>query len=230
MQNPDGPVATFAAAAVDYPHWNKMLLDGLSEQVINREAHDQPATIGQAVTAMRAHLAGQPIDPVTWVALNRVDGSKAPWDQQRRGHLQMYSLFGDPATRWPMQFSEMELKAPASAQPGRTLRLEGRLADAKLANASLTAEVRRGWSSLAGEGIVGPSTGDLVLARAEGAAAGGRFRIELKLPGEVAAGTGRPHLVATVWARGSANAQAIAARRIELKDTTAESSGTQEDR
>ncbi|HUX15557.1 MAG TPA: C25 family cysteine peptidase [Phycisphaerae bacterium] len=219
MRNPDGPVATFAAAQVSHPYCNKMLLEGLAHSMLNGAAPERPLTVGRVVAHMHKALATADYSRFLWAALNQADGTDHTFDEQRRGHLQMYSLFGDPATRWPTRTTAMKLSAPTVTRAGATLRLTGELVDANLADARLVVSIRQDWTALTAGGTVGPSTEDLQVAGCEARVENGRFEVELPLPARLRPAGLEAHLVARVWAIGADGAQAVAARCIELRDT-----------
>ncbi len=220
MRNPDGPVATFGAAQISYPQWNRLLAEGLERWFFN--ARPAPVRLADAIDGMRASLAEGRLDPVTLAALNLVVGSGQDLPAQRRGHLEMYSLFGDPATRLPWRLEELTLSGPERAAPGGAVRLTGRVGDARLNGAAVRWLVRRQFAAIP------PSPGPAETPEARYARAGrvtlvegratvrdGRFEADLRLPPDLAG----KFVVARAWAVGGNGIQAVGTCRIELSGT-----------
>jgi hypothetical protein len=87
-----------------------------------------PERLGAAWLALLDGLANGPIDPVTYALLDRVDGDPGvPQAAQRREHVEMFVLLGDPALRLPDLPADVALKSPDPVRPGTALAVEGTL-------------------------------------------------------------------------------------------------------
>jgi len=232
MRNKDGPVATFGAAQVSYPQWNKLLAEGLEKNFFNARPASSGSRAGEhspmerdgrladVIDGMRRNLAVGRLDLITLVALNLADGSNQDYPAQRKGQLQMYSLFGDPATRLPWRLTGLTLTGPERAAAGQAVRLAGWLADRTLDGATVQVLIRRQALPIP-PGPPGESdqarhqrVNRLVLVTAQAVVAGDRFEVELRLPASVESKA----VIARAWAVSKAGRQAIGSCRIELSE------------
>ncbi len=137
----------------------------------------------------------------TFYALDQVDGShgKSSLEEQRREHLEMWTLLGDPALRMPAPAKTIQLECSPTVAPGQELTVNGRLPDSiKTANVRLTLE--RPLASPPTGLVAVPSdpkqmadairanherANNLVLATQTVDANNGRFTATLKVPEDV---------------------------------------------
>jgi hypothetical protein len=120
-----GPVAVVAATRVTMPYGNAVFGCELLRSCFG----DQPATLGDLwKLAQRRTLAESPDDPLR-KSLDALAGglSPPPVDlvAERREHVQMYQLFGDPLLR--LQYPrDLQLTTTSEATSGEKLVIEGR--------------------------------------------------------------------------------------------------------
>ena len=95
-----------------------------------------PARLADYWLAVQNGLAEGEIDATTFGLLDMADGTggKTPLPVQRREHLEMWTLLGDPALRLPLLPLSISLKASSLGSPGWRIHVEGRLPE-KLAGA-----------------------------------------------------------------------------------------------
>ncbi len=126
MRSPGGPVAVIGSHGESYGAIGQLALDGLL-LALNRET--PPQRLGEYWLATKAGIARSPLDALTFWLYDQADGSRGrtTLEQQRREHLEMWLLLGDPALKLDVPNSRIELRADASARPGESLRLSGTL-------------------------------------------------------------------------------------------------------
>jgi Peptidase family C25 len=125
-RNPNGPVAVIGSHGESYSVAGLLALDGLLGCW-----HDvkPPARLADYWMAVQTGLARGPVDSFTFFALDQVDGShgKSSLDEQRREHLEMWTLLGDPALRMPAPAAAIQLESSATAAPGKEMSVSGTL-------------------------------------------------------------------------------------------------------
>lgn len=111
MRNPRGPVAVVGAHGASYGAMGKLAFEGLLPILASAEP---PRRLGDWWRAVQDGLVRGSITPFAFMLYDRADGSrgKVPLAVQRREHLEMWTLQGDPALRLP---------AGPAAWPGVTL-------------------------------------------------------------------------------------------------------------
>ena len=110
--NPGGPVAAFAATRVSHPYANMLY----GQAVIDVMLNDQPATVGEGLSAVRRQLASS--SSLIGEALTKVDTGAL-----KREHAALYLLFGDPATR--LRYPQpLALTVARERAPGAELRVD----------------------------------------------------------------------------------------------------------
>jgi hypothetical protein len=112
-RNPNGPVAVIGAAAESYSTAGLLAFEGLLGRL---RAGELPRLADYWLAVERALLEG-PLDPLTFLVLDNADGSRGRISlaDQRREHVQMWTLLGDPALRMPPPALPIELNADVSA-------------------------------------------------------------------------------------------------------------------
>ena len=126
MRSAGGPVAVIGSHGESYGAIGQLALDGLLV-ALNRET--PPQRLGEYWLATKAGIARSPLDALTFWLYDQADGSRGrtSLEQQRREHLEMWLLLGDPALKLDVPNSRIELRADATARPGETVRLSGTL-------------------------------------------------------------------------------------------------------
>jgi hypothetical protein len=101
MRQPNGPAAVIGATAESYSAPGLLAADGLLQCL--RET-PFPTRLADYWLAVQAGLAEGPIDTFTFNLYDQADGTKGavPLEVQRREHLEMWMLLGDPALRLPV--------------------------------------------------------------------------------------------------------------------------------
>jgi hypothetical protein len=75
---------------------------------------------------MKGRLTREPINPLLYFALDKVDGDpKTPQAEQRREPQEMFMLFGDPALRLPGFEHRLEVNVAGDVKPGATIEVAG---------------------------------------------------------------------------------------------------------
>jgi hypothetical protein len=110
-----------------------------------------PERLGEAWLALKDGLARGKIDPFTFALLDGVDGdSNIPQADQRREHLEMFVLLGDPALKLPQLPTDVKLSLVGDAEKyigaGQTLVVMGE-APSRLEGAKVRLTLERPPSS-----------------------------------------------------------------------------------
>ncbi len=126
IRNAKGPVAVVGAFGESYGALGKLALEGLLP-ILSSAA--PPGRLGEWWLAIKAGLAHGEISKFKFMLYDRADGSggKVPLDVQRREHLEMWMLLGDPALRLPLAPPTLALTVKGDASPGGTIEIEGTL-------------------------------------------------------------------------------------------------------
>ena len=142
-----------------------------------------------------------PVDSFTFFALDQVDGShgKSSLDEQRREHLEMWTLMGDPALRMPTPAAPIQLESSAAVTPGKEISVSGALPPSiNSATVRLTLErplgsVPIGLASVPSDPQQAQAViranheraNNLVLDAQTVEASGGHFTAQIKTPAEI---------------------------------------------
>jgi hypothetical protein len=100
MRAPGGPAAVIGASGLSYSTIGYLAGKGLL--ACTREK-DGPPTLGEWWTTIQGAIAREPMAPLTFAIFDHIDGSSGRTNlaRQRKEHLEMWSLLGDPAMRMP---------------------------------------------------------------------------------------------------------------------------------
>jgi hypothetical protein len=117
MRNPHGPTAAIGAYGESYAAFGYLALEGLFDCL---QRDDPPSTLGEYWLAMQASMARGRIDPIMFWVLDQADGTngQVPLAAQRPEHVEMWTLFGDPALRLPIEPSTLRLNVKGDVRPG----------------------------------------------------------------------------------------------------------------
>jgi len=128
MRNPAGPVAIVGATGETYSMAGLLAVKGLLACV--REP-PFPSRLGDYWLGVGAGLARGKLDEATFALLDLADGSggKVPLAIQRREHLEMWMLLGDPALRMPVMPQDVSLRVTGPIGAGQQLAVSGLLPD-----------------------------------------------------------------------------------------------------
>lgn len=144
MRNPRGPVATLGSHGICFAAMVQLAADGFVEKFF---AEKPPERLGTCWLGLKAGLARGAINPVTFALLDAVDGdSNIPLETQRREHIEMFHLLGDPALKLPTIPRSLMLKAAEEVEAGTKIVIEG-TAPAKLEGAEVRVTLERPLAS-----------------------------------------------------------------------------------
>jgi hypothetical protein len=124
-----GPVAVYGGSRVTMPY--AMAVMGTA--MMGEYFHHQPATLGEAVLSAKRRTMARLDDPEHPVGINRVlldmvaalvSPNKDQLIEERREHLHLFNLLGDPMLRLTHP-QPIALDAPHEATSGQTIRLSG---------------------------------------------------------------------------------------------------------
>jgi hypothetical protein len=197
IRNPGGPVAVIGAQGESYGAMGQLAADGLLE-CLGRE--DPPARLADYWLAVKGGLAGGKMDDFVFFLYDQGDGSRGrvAMDEQRKEHLEMWTLLGDPALRLPLCRPSIRLESATPAAPGGTVEVTGTLPPA-FVRAVVRVTLERpvgsktlGLEALPEDAAKAPAVmaanheraNSVVLVTAEVKPADGRFRCTLKVPAE----------------------------------------------
>lgn len=221
MRNPGGPAAVIGACAESYSAPGLLAIDGLLGCCV---APPFPVRLADYWLAVQAGLAKGPIDEGAFSLYDRFDGSggKVPLSVQRREHLEMWTLLGDPALRLPVVPMDIRLEPASPATAGKQLKVQGILPD-RLKGAIVHVSIERPPGSKPDHMEKLPDTSpehasareqtatenhrkanDVVMASVDAKSTQTRFECSLDLPSALA----WPKLVVRAYA-ANANAEAL---------------------
>jgi hypothetical protein len=128
MRNPAGPVAVMGATGDSHGVAGKLAAEGFLACV--REP-PFPSRLGDYWLGVAAGLARGKMDEGMFALLDMADGSggKMPLATQRREHLEMWLLLGDPALRMPVPPVAISIQAPQTISAGQKAEVSGLLPD-----------------------------------------------------------------------------------------------------
>ncbi|MBL8792480.1 MAG: hypothetical protein JNM56_01105, partial [Planctomycetia bacterium] len=87
-----------------------------------------PERVADVYLKVKHGIAHGKIDALSYRLLDAADGdSKIPQDEQRREHLEMFLLLGDPALRLPRIAHEIKLSTVSTPTPGAPIAVQGEL-------------------------------------------------------------------------------------------------------
>lgn len=126
LRNPRGPVAVIGSEEICYAAMAMLIDEGLLTYL---PAPGVTVRLGDLWLALQHHLADAPLNPLLYRALDAVDGDpNTPQADQRREHLEMFMLLGDPALRLPTPNAALTVEVSGVATPGGTLQVRVPLA------------------------------------------------------------------------------------------------------
>ena len=198
IRNAHGPAAVVGSQGICFAAMVRLASEGFADSML---AARPPECLGTAWLALLDGLANGSMDPISYALLDHVDGDpRTPQATQRREHLEMFVLLGDPASRLPDLPADVALRDPGPITPGATLVIEGTL-PRRLAGARVRVTLERTAGSTPADLEALPNeAGDLrdrvmranheranrfFLAEAEAEATGRAFAASLKVPDNV---------------------------------------------
>jgi len=147
MRNPNGPASCIGAYGESYAAHGQLAIDALVREL----GTDSPPTrLRDYWLSVQRGIGSGTIDPLRFWLYDQADGShgKVPLMQQRLEHLEMWTLFGDPAMQIPIIIPSLKLDVKGAATGSNkivlTCAVPGEVSDAK---AIITYVVKRSKSS-----------------------------------------------------------------------------------
>ena len=129
LRTPGGPVAVYGGSRVTMPYAMAVMGTTMMDEYFK----NRPATLGEAILAAKRRMM-QPLDesdPLKDANRLLLDGvasimspSRELLDEERREHLHLFNLLGDPMLRLAHP-AEIKLEAPREAVPGEKLQIAG---------------------------------------------------------------------------------------------------------
>ncbi len=128
MRNPDGPAAVMGACGESYSAPGLLAIDGFLGCC---STPPFPSRVADYWMAVQTGLANGPIDQGAFALYDQFDGSggKVPLSIQRREHLEMWLLLGDPALHLPVMPLDIVLEPVVSIAAGKRVTVQGTLPD-----------------------------------------------------------------------------------------------------
>jgi hypothetical protein len=144
FRNPDGPVAVLGSHGICFAAMVQLAAEGAMASLLGARP---PERLAEAWLALEKGLASGKIDDLSYKLLDSVDGdAKIPQATQRREHLEMFVLLGDPALRLPVLPADVRLETDGELAAGKTLTVKGEV-PARLAGAAVRVTVERSLTS-----------------------------------------------------------------------------------
>jgi hypothetical protein len=199
MRNPNGPVAVIGATGESYSAAGELAVEGL---LVCLKQPPFPVRLGDYWLAVATGIAHGEMDETTFALLDMADGSggKMPLASQRREHLEMWLLLGDPALRMPVVPTDISIQPPQAISPDKDIEIRGQL-PVRLKDATVRLSLQRPLTSKpASQAEIPPNSSEnrqareqafvarhqsansLMLTTAETKAAGDHFTMSLKAP------------------------------------------------
>jgi hypothetical protein len=126
MRNPAGPVAVIGACGESYSAPGLLAIDGFLQCCTNPPF---PSRLADYWLSVQTGLARGQMDEGVFALYDQFDGSggKVPLPVQRREHLEMWMLLGDPALHLPIVPMDIVLDSTSAVIPGKKVTLAGTL-------------------------------------------------------------------------------------------------------
>ena len=129
------------ATGEDYSAPGMLALEGLKQALAKPPF---PSRLGEYWLAVQAGLAEAPMEDLIFRLLDQIDDykGKVPLSVQRREHLEMWLLLGDPALRLPISPLDVTLQSPGPVFAGKQIAVSGTL-PGRLAGAAVHVTLER---------------------------------------------------------------------------------------
>jgi hypothetical protein len=194
VRNPNGPVAALGSHGICFAGMVELAADGLFDGLFGARP---PERLGDAWLRLKENLGRGKVDPLLFRVLDAVDGDgRIPLADQRREHVEMFVLLGDPALKLPVLPADVRLSVADAVVAGKRIAVRGEV-PARLAGAAVRLTLERPASSVPADLKPLPADGPerdrvmlanheranrFVLASAEAAVREGRFEATLEVP------------------------------------------------
>jgi hypothetical protein len=125
VRSPKGPVAVIGPMGESYAFAGKLAFDAL---MTDFETPDGPPTLGALFNHVKEGVASGQINAFTFRLYDQADGThgKVPLADQRKEHVEMWTLLGDPAMRLPAPAPRIALDS-VTLIPGKIATVTGTL-------------------------------------------------------------------------------------------------------
>jgi hypothetical protein len=145
MRNPRGPVAVIGSHGICFAAMVHLAGDGLFDGLLKGKP---PERLGACWRKVQEGVAKGSINPFTFRLLDAVDGDgDIPEATQRREHLEMFMLLGDPALKMPVLPGNVKLSTSGVVRAGQHLTITGEV-PGQLEGAKVRLTLERPLSSL----------------------------------------------------------------------------------
>jgi hypothetical protein len=146
IRNAGGPAAVIGASGESWAAPGQLAMDGLLRCCAKPPF---PTRLADYWLSVQAGLARGEIEEVMFKLFDQFDGSqgRVSLPVQRREHLEMWMLLGDPALHLPLVPSDISMEVPATISPGGSLTVKGSV-PANLAGAVVRVTLERPINSL----------------------------------------------------------------------------------
>ncbi|MCA9178934.1 MAG: hypothetical protein KDB14_30935 [Planctomycetales bacterium] len=110
IRGPRGPAAVIGAHGESYAVAGRLAMDGLNRHFSSAAP---PRELGAYFLAVQKGIASGPISNLTFFLFDQGDGSRGQTSlaEQRKEHLEMWTLLGDPAMRLPLTPARLKVSA-----------------------------------------------------------------------------------------------------------------------
>ena len=124
IRNPHGPAAVMGGATISNAIFGQV---GFDQMMTCLSQAAPPRRLGRYWQAVQEGITCKPINPFMFKLYDNADGSggKVPLAEQRKEHLEMWSLLGDPAMLIPMSTQRIEIGKISALIPGQRLEVSG---------------------------------------------------------------------------------------------------------
>jgi hypothetical protein len=146
MRNAEGPAAVIGASGESWAAPGQLAMDGLLRCCSKPPF---PTRLAYYLLSVQAGLARGEIEEMMFKLFDQFDGSqgKVSLAVQRREHLEMWMLLGDPALHLPLAPADIPMEVPATIGPGATITVKGSV-PGRLAGAVVRVTLERPINSL----------------------------------------------------------------------------------
>jgi hypothetical protein len=144
FRNPRGPVAVIGSHGLCFAAMAHLGADGLFDSLLTGTP---PERLGQCWHQVQQSVGTGEINPVMFRLLDAADGdTNIPVATQRREHLEMFLLLGDPALKLPTIPADVKLRSSGTVSAGKTLTVRGEVS-ARLEGAMVRLTLERPLAS-----------------------------------------------------------------------------------
>jgi hypothetical protein len=181
VRNPDGSAAVIGSFAESYAAPGQLALDGMIK-LLNQD--DPPQCLGEYWLGVQAGLARAKMNQFTFWLYDMADGSggKVPLVRQRKEHLEMWTLLGDPAMQLPLLKSTLDIESADQVEAGNALKVVVRVGKKDYEGAMATVTIESRYVPTAGRQKQVSAVFGEVICKQIATVQHGQVRCEIQLP------------------------------------------------